>query len=122
MGGRKADGRTKEREDSLGHALKGFLQASGLEAFIKYPRLAEAWEALAGPELAEHARVFSFRRGILEIAVSSSALLNEVEFRRSALLQAMQECVKKPFVRRLSFVLRPLQECNSYDGQRTEIT
>jgi len=101
----------------LGEALKAYLRASGLDTLVRYPGPVKAWQEAVGAEVAEHARVFSFRRGVLEVAVDSSALMNEMEFRRSVLLRAVQARIQRPFVRDLSFVLRTFREESDYDGE-----
>ena len=109
--------RVREKADgtSLGESLKTYLRASGIEALVKYPGPARAWREAVGPEIAEHAHVFSFRRGVLEVAVDSSALMNEMEFRRAALLKVVQEKTQRPFIRGLTFVLKAFGEENEHD-------
>src|SRR5436309_1765297 len=41
-------------------------------------RLEEAWAAAAGPEVAPHTRVGGLRRGVLEVMVDNSVLLQEL--------------------------------------------
>ena len=89
----------------IGRALEGFLQQSGLSAALKYPEIHEVWTSVVGEALAEHSRVSAFRRGVLEIAVDSSALLNDIQFHQAAILRDIQREVKRPFVSRISFVL-----------------
>ena len=95
---------------SLGHALDLFLKKSGLGVLAKYPAIQGAWDSVVGPELSGRMRISSFRRGVLEIAVDSSALLTEVGFFRGAILEDIRQRVKKPFVSRISFVLGPMEE------------
>jgi predicted nucleic acid-binding Zn ribbon protein len=99
----------------LGKALEDYLARSGLTAALKYPKLHEIWRNVVGEDLAGHARVASFRRGTLEVAVDSSALLNDIQFHQAALLRDMQREVKRPFVSRISFVLAAWE-----DDERSE--
>jgi hypothetical protein len=59
--------------------------------------------------------VSRFQRGVLEIAVDSSALLNDIQFHKAALLQDLRREVKKPFISSIFFVHKPQQE--EHDGQ-----
>ena len=94
----------------MGDALDLFLKKSGLSALVKYPAIQGAWQGIVGPELSERMRITSFRRGVLEVAVDSSALLTEVAFFRNALLEDIRHRVKKPFISRISFVLGAEEE------------
>jgi len=112
MGERKntPSGRSTLEKDSLGAALKTFLRSSGLSAIVKYPQLANAWQRVAGPDLASRARFMGFRNGVMEIAVDSSALMTEIEFDRRDMLRSLQREVQKPFIAKLSFLHKPMQE------------
>jgi len=55
-------------------------------------RFAEAWAAVAGPELAGQTAVTSFRAGVAQIGVGNAVLLHELGgFRRAELLKKMRE-------------------------------
>ena len=95
-----------EGDNTLGQALGNFLESSGIASLLKYPALSTAWEQVAGPGIAAHTRVYAFHRGRLEIAVDSSALMNEIEFNRNVLLNQIRRNLKKPFVSNIMFVLR----------------
>jgi predicted nucleic acid-binding Zn ribbon protein len=94
----------------LGDALGGFLKRSGLAGLMKYPELHEAWQKTVGADIARHTRVSRFQRGALEIAVDSSALLNDIQFHKAALLQDMRREVKKPFISAIVFTHKPQRE------------
>jgi len=91
---------------TLKNALEGFLNSSGIGSLIKYPNVTKAWNEISGTEISKHTMIYSFKRGVLEIGVNSSALLNEVEFAKKEYLRAIQEKIKRPFVRKLMFVLK----------------
>ena len=95
---------------SLGQAVSGFLKESGISAVMKHPEIHEAWQRTVGPDIAAHSRVLGFRRGVLEIAVDSSALMSEIQFHRAALLQDLRREIRKPFISALSFVVKAKQE------------
>jgi len=89
----------------MADALQGFLCKSGLAAAIKHPGIHDVWQRIVGPELAKHTRVTAFRRGVVEVAADSSALLNDLQFHRAALLKDFQREVKRPCISRIVFVL-----------------
>jgi predicted nucleic acid-binding Zn ribbon protein len=47
----------------------------------------EAWRAAAGPLLAEHTCVARCRRGVLEVLVANSTLVQEITFRKAGLIK-----------------------------------
>ncbi len=99
--------RKPKTSGTLGEALETFLRTSGIWAFAKHRRLHQVWEDTVGPEIAAQARVLSLRRGVLEIAVHSSALMNDLQFHTAALLEDLRKEIKRPFISRISFVLSP---------------
>ena len=98
---------TSKPDASLRHALQEFLQRSGLDVLLKYPEIDRVWESMVGSEMAEHTRILAFRRGVLEIAVDCSSLMNEMQFLQHGLLYDLRRAIRKPFISRLSFVLKP---------------
>jgi len=110
-------GRTASKTaNALGDAVQSFLRSRGLDILIKYPDVVSAWERVVGPDLAEHTRVVGFKRGVLEVSVDSSALMNEIGFSRATLLRALQGEIRKPFVSGIAFVLKTAREENDDDG------
>ena len=54
-------------------------------------RLEEAWTEAVGPEANPHTRVMALKRGVLEVEVRSSVLMQEMaQFRKRALLTALR--------------------------------
>jgi hypothetical protein len=98
---------------ALKDALTSFLVKSGLQGAYKYPKLNSAWARIVvSPELVHHTRVLGFRKGIVQIGVDSSALMNEIRFHRTALLADLQREIKRPTITGISFSLMPTQECD----------
>ena len=105
---------------SLGHTIQQMLDSSGILLMMKYPALYSAWVDLVGLELSPHARISAARHGTLEIAVSSSAVMQEISFRRTELLRGLQERTKKPYISRLIFVVRTEQEEHGEEAREEE--
>ena len=108
-GNRRRSG-SERAEVELGEALKGLLRSTGIHALMKHPELHAAWETAAGPDVAARSRIWAFRHGALEIAVESPALRSDLEFRRTALLQEIRRLVSKPFVEKMTFVVKPTRD------------
>jgi len=62
-------------------ARRGFARVQATE------KLHRAWQSAAGEVLAAHSKVCGLRRGVLEVRVANSALLQELSFRKVALLR-----------------------------------
>lgn len=66
--------------------------------------LEESWQKVAGERIAKHARVGAFRRGVLEVLVDNSTLLQELEsFHKQTLLAQLQGTVRHSSIRTLRF-------------------
>ena len=65
--------------------------------------LSAAWRAAAGELMAQYSRVGGIRRGVLEIRVSHSALVQELAFRKQELLAALKESSPEQEINDLRF-------------------
>ena len=84
--------------------LERFLARSGIGRPARWRRVAEAWCEAAGTDLADHTRLMAFRRGILEVAVDSAPLLQELaHFRKAELLARLREVLGTIYVRDIRF-------------------
>lgn len=67
-------------------ALKGLARVHGTE------QLQQAWRTIAGDEIGRKSRVQELTRGVLNVGVSNSALLNELAgFHKQTLLEQLQQ-------------------------------
>ena len=79
--------------------------ASGLDGG-KQDELVLAWRDVAGPRVAQHTKVRSFRAGVLVVGVDSAPLRQELEvFQREELEKALRERLSGVFVEKLRFTL-----------------
>jgi len=63
----------------------------------------EAWLQAAGPPLRGQSRAGEVRRGVLEVVVSNSSLLQELTFRRRQLLAELNRLLPDQPIRELRF-------------------
>lgn len=98
--------RHKKEPAQVGECVDQFLRNSGLAFMMAHPELHTAWPAIVGSDIAGHTWILGFRRGTLEVAVDSSALMQEIQFHRSALIEDLRAKVRKPFISTISFVLK----------------
>ena len=64
--------------ERLGDALARTLSKKGLDQELRIRTLNEKWRRAVGTEIAAQTRVIAFRRGVFEVEVASSALLQEL--------------------------------------------
>jgi hypothetical protein len=99
------DERTKGPE-RLGDILPRVLEEAGLVPERRQGEIVKAWESVAGPMVAAHTRVISFRSGRLTIGVESAPLRQELElFRREELTKGLRSALDGVFVEELRFRL-----------------
>lgn len=78
-------------------ARRGYGRALGDEA------LAAQWREAAGEALARQTRVVSLRRGVLEVHVAHSLLMQELVFQKQGLLQRLSALEPAGAIRELRF-------------------
>jgi predicted nucleic acid-binding Zn ribbon protein len=75
----------------LGEILSRLFTARGWGRRQDRLRLEQAWAEAAGPETAAQTRVAGLRRGVLEVTVGNSVLLQELaHFHKRRLLEALR--------------------------------
>ena len=80
-------------------ARHGFARVQGAEAYQA------AWNEAAGPLGAQYSRVGQLKRGKLEVVVTSSALIQEFNFRKSAMLATLNRLLPDHDIQDLRFRL-----------------
>ncbi len=63
----------------------------------------DAWEDAVGPGMASHSRLGHIRRGVAEVTVSNSAVLQELTFQKQELLQKIVAALPGQRIRDLRF-------------------
>jgi predicted nucleic acid-binding Zn ribbon protein len=79
--------------ESLDALVPRVLRDLGLEESARALRVAERWEAVAGPEVACHSRPTGMRAGVLEVTVDSSVWCQQLQMRRPELLASLREAL-----------------------------
>jgi len=80
-----------EGPELLGEVLARLFAARGWGRRQGRLRLEEAWKESAGPEVAEHTRLGTLRRGVLEVLVDNAVLMQELaQFKKRRLLERLR--------------------------------
>jgi len=80
-------------------ARRGFARVQGAEAYQS------AWNEAAGPLAAQYSRVGQLKRGSLEVVVTNSALIQEFNFQKSAILGVLNRLLPDHNIKDLRFRL-----------------
>lgn len=82
-------------------ALKGLARVHGIE------QLQQAWKTVAGDDVGRHSRVIELSRGVLQVGVSNSAVLNELAgFHKQVFLEQLQQQFSHLKIRDIKFRLK----------------
>ena len=87
----------------LGDLLPQLLAKYGLQRRRDVDGINDAWKEAVGPPFDGVSRVVGFNRGTLEVAVPHSAFVQELSFRNTELLRAMQNALPEEQVKKIKF-------------------
>ena len=75
----------------IGSVVRRLLASSGYAETQGAAQMLEQWQQAVGPELAKLSRPGNVARGILQIHVANSAVMQEVHFRKKQILSKLQK-------------------------------
>jgi len=81
--------RAAKQPERIGNVLAELMARCGFAGQQANEALQQAWRAAAGDLAARWSRVGTVRRGVLEVTVGNSVLLQELSFQKAALLEAL---------------------------------
>jgi hypothetical protein len=87
----------------IGSIMRRLLNENGYAAIATRQALLDVWREILGESLASCARPGKVWRGKLLIEVSSSQALQEIHFRKDAILKALQAALPSYKIKGLSF-------------------
>ncbi len=110
----RKDSRSKSQAKSvkgepshLSHALSQLITMKGLARVRSENQTQEIWSKVCDPEYARQTRAIGIKGGVLNVAVSNSALLGElVSFHKATLLQHLQEQAPHLRIKDLKFKIQ----------------
>lgn len=85
----------------VGELLPGLFRDPVIVAKIAEASLPEVWSKVVGEVVSRHTTDVSFRRGIMTVCISASALRYELFMQRSALRDKVNAASRMPIVREL---------------------
>ena len=91
----------------VGKVLSELIALKGLARVHGSQQLQQAWQTVAGEEIGRRSRVMELTRGVLQISVGSSAVLNELAgFHKQTLLENLQQQFAHLKIREIKFKLQ----------------
>jgi predicted nucleic acid-binding Zn ribbon protein len=95
----------KNAVQPIGDILSELMAKTGFARIQSGEALAAAWRSAAGELAARYSRAGSVKRGKLEIVVSNSTLLQELNFRKKDLIATLAGALPDHGIRDLKFRL-----------------
>ena len=120
---RRKKGRRKSANGvrPLGEALAAYMRASGVGKAIEQSSIERRWRAAVGEEIAEHTRAVRLDRGVLEVDVDSSALLQELSaFYRDKILASLRSGDHPLRVADIRFRVAVIPHCTARKQGKTD--
>lgn len=93
---------------AIGTIVHELMVRRGFGRVLSAERLEAAWRAATGEPIAHQTRVGIIRRGKLEITVAHSTLVQELMFRKTAILAALREALPEEAIHDLRFRVGPI--------------
>ena len=84
-------------------ARRGYARAQASEDFAKI------WEAAAGEMMAKYTRTGTLKRGVLEVIVAHSALVQELTFQKIAILEKLARLAPDEGIKDIRCRVGPLE-------------
>ncbi|MCA9230622.1 MAG: DUF721 domain-containing protein [Planctomycetales bacterium] len=94
-----------KRPKQISNVIAQLVQRRGYAQVRAAGEREAAWQATAGEELALLTRVGGMRRGVLEVLVANSLLMQELTFRKEDLLAGLQEQLPEEGIKQIRFRL-----------------
>ena len=91
------------RPKPIANVLSELLARKGYARQQSGGSCAQAWREAAGETVAAYTRAGGVRRGVLEVIVSNSTLMQELSFQRAALVQKLAATVPDEKIKDLRF-------------------
>ena len=76
-------------DQSLGAAIKEFLQAYRLDERMNETQLIHSWEKVVGKMISNHTKDLSIRNKILFVRIDSPALRNELSYQKEKIVESL---------------------------------
>jgi predicted nucleic acid-binding Zn ribbon protein len=97
----------------IGDILAQLMARRGYAREQSGQKCVDAWRDAAGPALAACSRATQVRRGVLEVLVNNSTMLQEIGYRKQELLKRLAAALPEEGIRDLKLRLGPVAGASS---------
>jgi len=102
-------GKIRKNPSTLGEVLGHFLKSSGLKRRIQEQRILDSWEKAVGGAVAERTQPMGVKNRVLQVRVSSSVWMQQLQFMKGLILQKLHEQTGNHFLQDLRFFLGEME-------------
>ena len=92
-----------KQPETIGNILSELMARRGFARIQSTEVLETAWRQAAGPLAAQYTRVGAIRRGVLEVIVANSTLVQELGYQKSGILAELQQLLPDQGIKCLRF-------------------
>jgi predicted nucleic acid-binding Zn ribbon protein len=92
----------------IGDILSELMARRGYARVQSGGACAQAWRAAVGEEMARYTRATQVRRGVLDVLVSNSTMVQEIGFQKPQLIQRLAELLPDENIRDLKLRVGPI--------------
>jgi predicted nucleic acid-binding Zn ribbon protein len=92
----------------IGSIVADLVARRGYARVISAATCSEAWAAAVGPQLVQFSRAGEIRRGVLEVRVANSTMLQEITFQKAVILKKLIELLPDEKLRDVKFRVGPI--------------
>ncbi len=98
----------RDQPQKIGDILSELMARRGYARVQSGGSCGDAWREAAGREVAQFTRATQVRRGVLEVLVSNSMMVQEIGFQKAALIQRLAELLPDEKIRDLKLRVGPI--------------
>jgi hypothetical protein len=92
----------------IAEAVAQLMAARGYARVQSSAEMDQVWSGAVGEALAAHCRPGNLRRGVLEVIVANSAVMQELEFLKRKILKELAQMTSNKKIRNLRFRIGPV--------------
>jgi predicted nucleic acid-binding Zn ribbon protein len=89
--------------ETIGNILSELMARRGFARIQSTEALETAWRQAAGPLAAQYTRIGAIRRGMLEVIVANSTLVQELGYQKNDILANIQQLLPEENIKTLRF-------------------
>ena len=92
----------------IGNIVADLIARRGYARVIAATTCADAWATAAGPQLVKFSRAGAIKRGVLEVMVANSTMMQEMTYQKTSLIKKLTELMPDENIRDVKFRVGPV--------------